>query len=123
MRQGQKRFLPQVGVLAKLLLVMPATNAVSERSFSVETRQDVSSSNNNKSAFKLFDVAAHPQRKTYSLNLIDVVNKFAWKENRREIFRMFNENDVKPKAEYRNKSSQTKLRFCIRTHYFLNVPI
>ena len=33
MSQGQKRFLPQVVVLAKLLLVIPATNAVSERSF------------------------------------------------------------------------------------------
>ena len=37
-------------------------------------------------------------KKTDSLNLIDVANKFAWKENRREIFGMFNENDVKPKA-------------------------
>ena len=42
------------------------------------------------------------KEKTDSLNLIDVADKFAWKENRREIFGMFNENDVKPKVEYRN---------------------
>ena len=47
------------------------------------------------------------KEKTNSLNLIDVANKCVWNENRREIFRMFNENDDKPKAEYQNKSSQT----------------
>ena len=35
---AQRRLMPQVVILAKLLLVMPATNAVSERSFSALKR-------------------------------------------------------------------------------------
>ena len=107
MSQGQKRFLPQVVVLAKLLLVMPATNAVSERSFSalkgVKTYLRATTTNQRLNHLMLLHIH---KEKTNSLNLIDVANKCAWKENRREIFRMFNENDVKPKAEYRNKSSR-----------------
>ena len=106
MSQSQKRFLPEVVMLAKLLLVMPATNAVSERSFSalkrVKTYLRATTTNQRLNHLMLLHIH---KEKTDSLNLVGVANKFAWKENRQEIFGMFNENDVKPKAEYRNKSS------------------
>ena len=108
MTQGQKRFLPQVVVLAKLLLVMPASNAVSERSFSalkrVKTYLRATTTNRRLNHLMLLHIH---KEKTDSLDLVDVANSFSWKDNRREIFGKFCENDIKPRAIYVNKFTQT----------------
>jgi len=108
MTQSQKRFLPQVVVLAKLLLVMPATNAVSERSFSALKRVKtyLRATTTNKRLNHLMLLHIHKE-KTDSLNLVDVANLFSWKDNRHEIFGKFCENDIKPKSIYVNKSTET----------------
>ena len=78
MTQSQKRFLPQVVVLAKLLLVMPATNAVSERSFSALKRVKtyLRATTTNKRLNHLMLLHIHKE-KTDSLNLVDVANFFS----------------------------------------------
>ena len=106
---GQRRHMPQVVILAKLLLVIPATNAVSERCFSTLKRVETYLRAATKEARlnHLMILHVHKDR-TDKTDLVDVANQFVeWKENRVHIFGKFTCNDIKPKGEMKSLSMQT----------------
>lgn len=110
---AQRRLMPQVVVLAKLLLVMPATNAVSERSFSALKRVKtyLRATTKQKRLNHLMILHVH-KNKTDEIDLIKVANEFVeWKENRKNIFGRFSTNDMKPKNEMKSCSTQTSCSF------------
>ena len=88
--QSQKRFMPQVVILSKLLLVMPATNAVSERSFSALKRVKtyLRSTTTNKRLNHLMLLHVHKDR-TDTIDINNVGNEFVFKDNRKQIFGHF----------------------------------
>ena len=101
--------MPQVAILAKLLLVMPATNAVRERSFSALKRLKtyLRATTKEKRLNHLIILHAHKDR-TDKIDLVDVANQFVeWKDNRAHIFGKFTCNDIKPKGEMKSSSMQT----------------
>ena len=102
--------MPQVVTLAKLLLVMPATNAVSERSFSamkrVKTylRATVSDTRMN----NLMTLHVHKHR-TDEIDTIKAANDFCKRsENRSQIFGRFTTYDILPKGPVKSISVQTE---------------
>lgn len=106
---AQKRHLPQVVILAKLLLVMPATNAVSERSFSALRRVKtyLRATTTNKRLNHIMLMHIHKER-TDKIDLIKVANEFVeWKDNRRQIFGTFSPSDISRRVACQSKSTQT----------------
>ena len=94
-----KTFVPQVIVLAKILLVMPATNAVSERSFSAMKRVKTypHSTTSDCRLNNLMVLNVHKER-TDNLNMVKVANPFVdWNDSRHPIFGVFGEKDGVPK--------------------------
>ena len=90
-RQGltaaQRRPIPQVVILAKLLLIMPATNAFSERSFSALKRVKtyLKATTKEKRLNHLMILHVHNDR-TDKIDLVDIANQFVeWKDNRVHI--------------------------------------
>lgn len=107
--EGQRTFMPQVIILAKLLLVMPATNAVSERSFSALKRLKsyLRSTMTDQRMNNLMTLHVHKD-KTDAIDMVAIANKFVeWKENRIQIFGRFSNSDVKPKCKLMSRSTQT----------------
>lgn len=106
---AQKRHMPQVVILAKLLLVMPATNAVSERSFSALRRVKtyLRATTTQKRLNHIMLMHIHKER-TDKIDLIKVANEFVeWKDNRRQIFGTFSPTDISRRAACQSKSTQT----------------
>ena len=94
-----KSFVPQVTVLAKILLVMPATNAVSERSFSAMKRVKtfLRSTTSDYRLNHLMVLHVHKDR-TDSLNMVEVANAFVERnDSRHPIFGVIGEKDGVPK--------------------------
>ena len=106
---GQQGLMTQVVTLAKLILVMPATNASSERSFSslrrIKTylRSTMTQSRLN----HIMILHVHKER-TDNLKLVDVANSFvANSEHRRSLFGRFSTLDLaKSRALLRSKATQ-----------------
>ena len=106
---GQRRLMPQIVMLAKLLFKMPATNAVSERSsFALKrVKTYLRATANEKRLNDLMILHVHKDR-TDKIDLVDFVNQFVeWKDNRVHIFGKFTCNDIKPKGEIKSSSTQT----------------
>ena len=82
--------MSEVGLLLKLILVMPATNAVSERTFSAMRRVKnyLRSSSTEERLNHLMLLHVHKQR-TDSLDLVKLANTFASSQHRREVFGTF----------------------------------
>ena len=105
---AQKRHMPQVVILAKLLLVMPATNAVSERSFSALRRVKtyLRATTTQKRLNHIMLMHIHKER-TDKIDLIKVANEFVeWKDNRRQIFGTFSPTDISRRAANKSPSSR-----------------
>ena len=104
----QISLISQVARLLKLIIVMPATNAVSERSFSamrrlktyLRTKMSMDRLNN------LMVLHVHKPR-TDTLDLIRVANSFADTKHRRSVFGQFSERDIIKPAEKKTKGTQT----------------
>lgn len=93
---AQRDLLSEVCTLLKLTLVMPATNAVSERSFSA-LRRVKSYLRSTMTQSRLNDLLVlHIHRDlTDKLNLIDVANEFIFgHEHRQQIFGKFVQTDI-----------------------------
>ena len=101
---AQRRLMPQVVILTKLLLIMPATNAVSERSFSALKRVKTYLRATTKE--KWLDhlmILQVPKDRTDKIDLVDVANQLVeWKDNRVHIFGKLTCND-----EIKSSSTQT----------------
>ena len=113
--KGQKMFMPQVVILAKLLLVMPATNAISERFFSALKRVKTYLRNTvtDKRLNNLLVLHVHKDM-TDAIDLVDVANEFVQgRENRIQIFGKFSKLESKntkvllPRHLYPAKDSAT----------------
>ena len=94
-----KTFVPQVITLAKILLVMPATNAVGEHSFSPmkRVRTYLCSTTSDCRLNHLMVLHVHKGR-TDSLNMVEVANAFVKRnDSRHPIFGIFGEKDGVPK--------------------------
>ena len=94
-----KTFMLQVIVLAKILLVMPATNAISQRSFSAmkRVRTYLGSTTSDGRLNHLMVLHVYKDR-TDSFKMVEVVNAFVeWNDSRHPIFGVFGEKDGVPK--------------------------
>jgi hypothetical protein len=101
--------LSQVALLLKLVLVMPASNAVSERSFSALRRVKtcLRSSMGADRLNRLMLLHVHKHR-TDALDLLQVANSFASTDYRRAIFGTFDVADLARTSVLKvNKSTQT----------------
>ena len=106
---AQRRLMPQVVILAKLLLIMSPTNTVSEWSFSTLKRVKtyLRATTKEKRLNHLMILHVHKDR-TDKIDLVDVANQFVeWNDNRIHIFGKFTCNDIKPKGEITSSSTQT----------------
>ena len=94
---GQLELLSQVTKLVRLLLVMPATNAESERSFSAvrQIKNSLQSTMSQQSLNHLMVLYVHKDY-TDRLNLVEAANDFiAGNEHRRQVFGTeFRETDL-----------------------------
>ena len=95
---AEKELLSEVSVLTKLVLVMPATNAISERSFSALRRvKTYLRSTMNQDRLNHLMVLHIHKNMTDNLILTSVANQFvANSEHRLAIFRKFHESDLIP---------------------------
>ena len=93
---GQKELLSQVCKLASLILVMPATNSVSERSFSTLrfVKNYLRSTMKQSRLNNIMILKVHSDR-TDTLNLIEIGNEFVENsEHRVNLFGKFLESDI-----------------------------
>ena len=107
-----KAFVPQIIVLAKILLVMPATNAVSERSFSAmkPVKVYLRSTTSDCRLNHLMVLHVHKDR-TDSLNMVEVANAFVERnDSRHPIFGVFGEEDGVPKQGTKRAATQTHFK-------------
>ena len=97
-RKAHRELMSQAGLLLQLLLVMPATNACSERAFSAVRRVKtyLRSTMTQLRLNSLMLLHVHKEL-TDSVSLIDVANDFvAGNDHRREVFgQAFKPSDVK----------------------------
>ena len=107
---NQLNLLPQVKTLAKLYLVLPATNAVSERSFSAlkRVKSYLRSTMTNKRLNHIMTLHVH-QTMTDNLSLIDCANEFVQRTDQRRlpIFGTFRQNDLPVKSLCSHAATQT----------------
>ena len=90
--------------------VMPATNIVSERSFSAlkQVKTYLRSTTGDSRLNHLMMLHVHKDR-TDALTLVDVANDFVGeKENRKQLFGKFSANDIPNKFSISSKSTQTE---------------
>ena len=109
---AQRRLILQVVILAKLLLVMPATNAVSERSFSAlkQVKTYLRATTKEKRLNHLMILHVYKDRAD-KIDLVDVANQFVeWKDNRVHIFGKLTCNDIKSKGEMKHFCSTLSLK-------------
>ena len=95
MSQSQTELLSEVSKVLKLMLVMPASNAAGERSFSSLRRIKSYLRSTMKQSRLNHLMVLHIQKEaTDKLNLIDVANMFiAGSEHRMTVFGTFHESD------------------------------
>ncbi|XP_068725038.1 zinc finger MYM-type protein 1-like isoform X1 [Montipora capricornis] len=108
---SRRKLLSEISTLGKLLLVLSATNAVSERSFSALKRVNtyLRSTTGDSRLNHLMMLHVHKDR-TDALTLVDVANDFVGeKENRKQLFGKFSANDIPNKfSSTSSKSTQTE---------------
>ena len=95
----------------KLIIVMPATNAVSERSFSAMRRlKTYLRTNMSKSRLNNLMMLHVHKNRTDSLDLLLVANRFADTPHRQEVFGKFTTRDQsKPASELKTRGTQTDI--------------
>ena len=106
---SRKIAMSEIIKAAKILLVMPATNASSERSFSALKRVKtyLRSSTTDHRLNHLLMLHVH-QEKVDNLDMISVANDFVERNDRRkQVFGTFTERDTCKKLTFSHKSTQT----------------
>ena len=107
-----KSFVPHVIVLAKTLLVMPATNAVSERSFSAMKRVKKYLRYTTSDCHLNHLIVLHVYKdSTGSLSMVEVANAFVERnDSRHPIFGVFGEKDGLPNQGTKRAATQTHFK-------------
>jgi hypothetical protein len=106
---ARKLLLSEIYTLGKLLLVMPATNAVSERSFSALKRVKtyLRSTTGTSRLNHLMLLHVHKDLAD-EINIVQVANTFVGDKDRRKgLFRRFTENDLPKRFSFASKATQT----------------
>ena len=100
----------EISTLGKLLLVMPATNAVVERWFSaLRQGKTYLSSTTGDSKLNHYMILHVHKDGTDAPTLVDAANDFVReKENRKQLFGNFCANDIPSKFSISSKSTQTE---------------
>ena len=106
---ARKLLLSEICTLGKLMLVMPATNAVSERSFSalkrVKTYQSSTMGEGRLNHLMLLHV--HKELAD-GIDMVEVANLFVGDNQRRkQLFGKFSKNDLPMKSTFASKATQT----------------
>ena len=106
---SRKLLLSEICTLGKLLLVMPATNAASERSFSALKRVKTYLRAITGDARLNHILVLHVHRdRTDKIDLMTAANEFVGQhENRKQLFGRFTANDMPRKLSFLSKSTQT----------------
>ena len=107
---SRRKLLSEISTLGKLLLVMPATNAVGERSFSalkrVKTYLRSTTGDSRVNHLIMMMLHVHKDR-TDALSLVHAAYDFAGeKENRKQLLGKFSANDIPNKVSISSKSKQ-----------------
>ena len=109
---SRRKLLSEISTLGKLLLIMLATSAVSERSFSALKRVKtyLRSTTGDSRLNHLMMLHVHKDR-TDALTLVDVANDFVGeKENRKQLFGKFSANDIPNKFSISQSQHKRKIR-------------
>ena len=109
--EPHKLLLSEICMLGKLLLVIPATNAASERSFSALKRVKtyLRATTGDARLNHLMTLHVHRDR-TDSIDLVAAANQFVGEqENRKQLFGSFTTNDLLRKVSLVSRSTQTSL--------------
>ena len=106
---GERIFLSEVITVVKMMLLAPATNAISERPFSALKRLKtyMRATMGDERLNSLMILHIH-REKTDKLNLIDVANEFVGEnESRKRMFGKSAEQDIVVKKEFKSVAVQT----------------
>lgn len=106
---ADRGFVSEVVMIVKLVLLAPATNAVSERSFSalkrLKTYMRATMADQRLANLMLLHIH---RDKCDKLSLVDVANKFVGdNDSRRKMFGNFTTRDIDSKKEFRSVAIQT----------------
>ena len=106
---GERIFLSEVITVVKMMLLAPATNAISECSFSalkrLKTYMRATMGDERLNSIMILHIH---REKTDKLNLIDVANEFVGEnESRKRMFGKFAEQDIVVKKEFKSVAVQT----------------
>ena len=110
LKSAEREFISEVVMVVKLVLLAPATNAISERSFSALKRLKtyMRATMGDERLANLMLLHIH-RDKTDSLNLVEVANKFVGnKDSRKSMFSPFTTRDMNLRKEYRSVTTQTQ---------------
>ena len=109
---SRRKLLSEISTLGKLLLVMPATNAIGERSFSAlkQVKTYLPSTTGDSRLNYLIMMMLHVHKDTKdALTFVDTAYDFVGeKENRKQLFGKFSANDIPNKFSISSKSKQTE---------------
>lgn len=109
LNMAQRHFVSEVNTITKLMLLAPATNAVSERSFSALKRLKtyMRSTMRDDRLFYLMILHIH-KHLTDKLDLVEVANRFVGNnDSRKKLFGTFSQRDLTRKKAFASTSTQT----------------
>ena len=106
---AEKEFISEVVLIFRLKILAPATNAISERSFSALWRLKtyLRSTMGDNRLENLMVLHIHKDV-TDTLNLINIANKFVGEiEGRKRMFGRFTDRDIEKPKKYSSVATQT----------------
>ena len=106
---ARKLLLSEICTLGKLMLVMPATNAASERSFSASKRVKTYLHTTTGEGRLNYLMLLHVHKELADgIDMVEVVNLFVRDNQRRkQLFGKFSKNDLPMKSMFASKATQT----------------
>ena len=105
---ARKLLLSEIYILGKLMLVMPATNAFSERSFSVLTRETFPRSTTGEARLNHIMLLHVHKELADGMDMVEVANLFVGDNHRRKrLFGTFSKYDLPMKSAFVSKAIQT----------------
>ena len=112
----QKQLLSEVVKLIRLLLLIPATNAVSEQSASAvrRTKTYLRSTMGQARLNHAMLLTIHREQ-TDKLNIVEIANQFVNNENRLRNFGRFTKKDIRSYAPVESKQKYTQTDFKIES--------
>ena len=110
----EREFISEVTFIVKLVLLAPATDAISERSFSALKR--LKTYMRATLGYQSLMVLHIHRNKADQLNFVDIANKFVGNiEYQKKMFGQFTDRDISKSKQYRSMATQPrKMRITVR---------